>query len=35
MRTWEAHDPDLGRPITAPLEQCAELLGIDLATANV
>ena len=27
--TW--HDPDLGRPIAAPLEQCAELLGIDLA----
>jgi hypothetical protein len=28
--TW--HDLDLGRPIAAPLEQCAELLGIDLAT---
>jgi hypothetical protein len=27
--TW--HDPDLGRPVTAPLEQCAELLGVDLA----
>jgi len=26
------HDPDLGRPIAAPLEQCAELLGVDLAT---
>jgi integrase len=25
--TW--HDPDLGRPIAAPLEQCAELLGVD------
>jgi hypothetical protein len=24
--------PDLGRPIAAPLEQCAELLGVDLAT---
>jgi hypothetical protein len=23
--TW--HDPDLGRPIAAPLERCAELLG--------
>jgi hypothetical protein len=23
---------DLGRPIAAPLERCAELLGIDLAT---
>jgi hypothetical protein len=30
--TW--HDADLGRPIAAPLEQCAELLGIDLATAR-
>jgi hypothetical protein len=30
--TW--HDPDLGRPIAAPLERCAELLGIDLATAR-
>jgi hypothetical protein len=28
--TW--HDPDQGRPIAAPLERCAELLGVDLAT---
>jgi hypothetical protein len=28
--TW--HDPSLGRPIAAPLERCAELLGVDLAT---
>jgi hypothetical protein len=28
--TW--HDPDLGRPIAAPLERCAELLGVDPAT---
>ena len=28
------HDPDLGRPIAAPLEQCAELLGINLATVR-
>jgi len=28
--TW--HDPDLGRPIAAPLQRCAELLGVDLAT---
>jgi hypothetical protein len=28
--TW--HDLDVGRPIAAPLERCAELLGIDLAT---
>jgi hypothetical protein len=30
--TW--HHPDLGRPIAAPLEQCAELLGVDLATVR-
>ena len=30
MGTW--HDPALGRPIAAPLQQCAELLGVDLAT---
>jgi len=24
------HDPGLGRPIAAPLERCAELLGVDL-----
>ena len=30
MGTW--HDPDLGRPIAAPLERCAELLGVDAAT---
>ena len=30
MGTW--HDPDLGRPIVAPLPQCAELLGVNLAT---
>jgi hypothetical protein len=28
--TW--HDPDLGWPIAAPLERCAELLGLDLTT---
>jgi hypothetical protein len=28
--TW--HDPNVVRPIAAPLEQCAELLGVDLAT---
>jgi hypothetical protein len=27
--TWQ--DPDLGRPIAAPLERCAELLGVPLA----
>jgi hypothetical protein len=31
METW--HDPDLDRPITAPLERCAQLLGVDLTTA--
>jgi hypothetical protein len=30
--TW--HDPDLGRPIAAPLDHCAELLGVDLATVR-
>lgn len=34
MRTWEGRDPDYGRPIAAPLEQCAELLGVDLATVR-
>jgi hypothetical protein len=29
----EANDPNVGRPVAAPpLDQCAELLGIDLAT---
>ena len=30
MGTW--HNPGLGRPIAAPLEQCAELLGVDLVS---
>ena len=30
MPAWEAHDPTLRRPIAAPLERCAELLGVDL-----
>jgi hypothetical protein len=30
--TW--HDLDVGRPITAPLERCAQLLGVDLATVH-
>jgi hypothetical protein len=30
--TW--YDPALGRPIAAPLEQCAELLGLDLPTVR-
>jgi hypothetical protein len=30
--TW--HDLDLGRPIAAPLQRCAELLGVDLATVR-
>jgi hypothetical protein len=28
--TW--HDVDVGRTIAAPLERCAHLLGVDLAT---
>jgi hypothetical protein len=34
MRTWERHDPDRYRPIAAPLDRCAELLGVDLATVK-
>jgi hypothetical protein len=34
MQAWEAHDPTLTRPIAAPLEQCAELLGVDLTTVH-
>ena len=30
MQAWEAHDPTLTRPIAAPLEHCAELLGVDV-----
>jgi hypothetical protein len=30
--TW--HDPDLGRPIAAPLQRCAELLGVNLAAIH-
>ncbi len=30
MRTWERDDPYRTRPVAAPLERCAELLGIDL-----
>jgi hypothetical protein len=32
--TWHDPDPDLGRPIAAPLARCAELLGVDLATVQ-
>jgi hypothetical protein len=31
VRTWELHDPACSRPIAAPLERCAELLGVDSA----
>ena len=30
--TW--HDLDVGRPLAAPLEQCAQLLGVDLVTVR-
>ena len=30
--TW--HGPEVGRPIAASLERCAELLGVDLATVH-
>ena len=32
MGTW--HDPELGRPNAAPVERCAQLLGVDLATVR-
>jgi hypothetical protein len=34
---WSGGDlarPGLGRPIAAPLQRCAELLGVDLATVH-
>jgi hypothetical protein len=31
VRTWELHDPAYARPLAAPLERCAELLGVDSA----
>jgi hypothetical protein len=34
VRTWDVHDPAYARPIAAPLERCAELLGVDLATVE-
>jgi hypothetical protein len=34
MRIREVHDLDFNRPLAAPLEQCAELLGVDLATVR-
>jgi hypothetical protein len=34
MQTWEVHDPPPSRPIAAPLERCAELLGVDLVTIS-
>jgi hypothetical protein len=30
--TW--HDLDVGRPLAAPMEQCAQLLGVDLVTVR-
>ena len=32
--TWEAGDPAYSRPVAAPLERCAELPGVDLATVR-
>ena len=29
---WDLARPGLGRPLAAPLERCAELVGVDLAT---
>jgi hypothetical protein len=27
MSAWDANDPTFGRPLAAPLEQCAQLLA--------
>jgi hypothetical protein len=32
MSTWYANDPTFNRSLAAPLEQCAQLLGVDLDT---
>jgi hypothetical protein len=32
MQAWDTKDTTYGRPLAAPLERCAELLGVDLAT---
>jgi hypothetical protein len=32
MSAWDGNDPTFGQPLAAPLERCAELLGVDLAT---
>jgi hypothetical protein len=32
VETW--HDLDVGRPLAAPLEQCAQLLDVDLVTVR-
>ncbi len=34
IRAWERDDPDLSRPIAAPLDRCAELLGTDLGAVR-
>jgi hypothetical protein len=34
MQAWEAHDPTLSRPIAAPLERYAELLGVEQAAVQ-
>jgi hypothetical protein len=31
MQAWEAQDPTLTWPVAAPLQRCAELLGVELA----
>jgi hypothetical protein len=34
MQIREVHDPPPSWPVAAPLERCAELLGVDLATVH-
>jgi len=34
MQAWEAQDQTLTWPVAAPLERCAELLGVELAAVS-
>ena len=34
MQAWETQDQTLTWPVAAPLERCAELLGVELAAVS-
>jgi hypothetical protein len=34
VQTWDAKHPEFSWPVAAPLERCAELLRVDLATVR-